>query len=219
MRVFQLLGMVLYPLIVHTLIKLDVPWLAVTGLVATSGIYLLWIIGLQRDTGAHPGWIGLYLALTVLGTVNLLTDTHYALFVPPVTINLAVGLFFAYTLRSSRTPLVEWMMRFEYGGQIPPEPVRRYARRLTWIWAVYFTAASVLALALAITAPLETWSLFVNILHFVLVGAMLALQYLYRLLRYRQYGVFMPWNTIRAMARSPWGRGKTPFRDENRVRP
>jgi len=33
MRVVQILGMVLYPLVVHLLIKLDVPWLAVTGLV------------------------------------------------------------------------------------------------------------------------------------------------------------------------------------------
>lgn len=218
MRVVQILGMVLYPLVVHLLIKLDVPWLAVTGLVITSAVYLFLVVGLQRDTGLHAGWIALYLLLTVLGILNLLTHTHYALFVPPVVINLGVAFFFAATLRAGRTPLVVWMMQFEYGGQTPPEPVRRYGRRLTWIWAGYFTLAALVALGLAITAPLEVWSLFVNILHFVLVASLVLLQYLYRLWRYRAYGVFMPWNTIRAMARSPWGR-RSPVQPDGPVQP
>ena len=36
----------------------------------------------------------------------------------------------------------------------------------------------------------------------------LRLEFFYRWLRYRQYGVFMPWDTLRGMARQPWpGRG------------
>lgn len=207
--VIQVLGMVFYPLIVHLLIKLDAVWLAVFGLVVTSAVYFLLVMSVRRDTGAHRAWIGLYLALVALGMVNLLTDTHYALFVPPVVINLAIGLMFAISLRPTATPLVEQMMRFEYGGQAPPAPVARYARRLTWVWVGYFVAVAALSVLLAIAAPLETWSLFVNVLSYVFAILLVIAQFLYRYLRYRRYGVFMPWDTLRGMARLPW-RGAPP---------
>lgn len=201
--------MVFYPLIVHLLIELDAVWLAVFGLVVTSAVYFFLVMGVRRATGAHRAWLGLYLALVTLGMVNLFTDTHYALFVPPVVINLAIGLVFAMSLRRAATPLVEQMMRFEYGGQAPPAPVARYARRLTGVWVGYFAAVAALSVVLAIAAPLETWSLFVNVLSYVFAIALVITQFLYRFLRYRRYGVFMPWDTLRGMARLPW-RGAPP---------
>lgn len=205
MRVIvQILGMAFYPLVVHLLIMLNVPWLAVSGLVITSVVYLFLVIGFQRETGVHPGWIALYLLLTVLGAVNLLTDTHYALFVPPVLINSGVALVFASTLRAGKTPLVTQMMRFEYNGELPPLPLQKYARNLTRIWAMYFAAAALISMTLAFTVPLVVWSFFINFLHFLIVFVMLFAQFLYRYLRYRQYGVFMPWDTLRGMGRLPW---------------
>lgn len=202
--VIQILGMVFYPLVVHLLIELDVPWLAVTGLVLTSIVYLFLVAGFQRDTGARPAWVGLYLGLTLLGVLNLLTGTHYALYVPPVLINLGIAAAFAATLRGDGATLVERMMRFEFGGQAPPAPLRRYARRLTWIWAIYFAAVATVSLVLAFTASLEVWSLFTNILHYVMALSLLFGQYLYRSWRYRQHGVVMPWDTLRGMAQLPW---------------
>jgi len=195
--------MVFYPLIVHLLIKLDVTWLAVLGLVVTSVIYLFLVMGLRRDTGSHWAWVVLYLVLGILGTVNLFTDSHYALFVPPVTINLAIAALFASTLRAGAMPLVERLMYFEYGQEGPPAPVARYARRLTWIWVAYFASAALVSAVLAGAAPLEVWSLFSNVLNYVFAIALLFAQYLYRYWRYGQFGRFMPWDTLRGMARSP----------------
>jgi uncharacterized membrane protein len=96
------------------------------------------------------------------------------------------------------------MMRFEYGGELPPRPLQGYARNLTRIWAGYFVAVALISLILAFTAPLVVWSFFINFLHFLLVFVMLFAQYLYRYARYRQYGVFMPWDTLRGMGRLPW---------------
>lgn len=207
--VLQVLGMVFYPLIVHLLIALDRPWLAVVGLVATSAIYLSLLIGLQRRSGASPAWLGLYLGLTALGVINLLTDTHYALFFPPVIINLAIGAIFALTLRPGHTPLIVQMMRFEYRGE-PPAPLAGYGRRLTIIWVGFFAAVAVGSTILALTAPLPVWSLFTNILNYVFAVLLLFAQFFYRWLRYRQYGVFMPWDTLRAMGRQPWPGARVP---------
>jgi uncharacterized membrane protein len=210
-RVVQILGMLFYPLIVHLLIELEVPWLAVTGLVVTSLVYLLLVIGFQRRTGAHPAWLLLYVAISALGVANLLTATHYSLYVPPVVINFGIGLAFAATLRAGRAPLVVQMMRFEYGGDLPPAPLQAYGRRLTLVWAVYFIAMSLVSLLLAFIAPLTVWSLFTNVLHYVLAITLLFAQFLYRFWRYRQHGVFMPWDTLRAMGRvAPSGGGPAP---------
>ncbi|HCU53818.1 MAG TPA: hypothetical protein DIC36_05925, partial [Gammaproteobacteria bacterium] len=92
----------------------------------------------------------------------------------------------------------------------PPLPLQNYARRLTWIWAVYFAAVALISLTLAFTAPLVVWSFFINFLHFLLVFVILFAQYLYRYIRYRQYGVFMPWHTLRGMGRLPWRMTNTP---------
>lgn len=206
--VLQALGMVFYPLIVHLLIELDRPWLAVAGLVATSAIYLTLLVGLQRRSGAHPAWLGLYLGLAVLGVINLLTHAHWALFFPPVIINLAIGALFALTLRPGSTPLVTQMMRFEYRGELPPAPVAAYGRRLTVIWVAFFAGVALVSTILALTAPLNMWSLFTNILNYVFAVLLLCAQFLYRWLRYRQYGVFMPWDTLRGIVHQPWpGRG------------
>ena len=202
--VLQILGMIFYPLVVHLLISMDAPWLAVAGLVVTSLIYLFLLFSQRRGGRVHPGWVALYLLLTGLGIVNLLSHTHYALYVPPVVINLAMAVFFGATLRAGSTPLVEQMMRFEYQGLPPPPPLQAYARRLTEIWVAYFVGVAVVSVILAYSAPLVVWSLFINILNYVFAIVLLFGQYLYRLLRYRAYGIFMPWDTLRYMAHQPW---------------
>lgn len=215
--VIQILGMVFYPLIVHLLIKLDSPWLAVAGLVVASFLYLLLAFGFSPGSQPRPAWAGMYLFLTVLGIINLLTDTHYALYVPPVVINLALALYFGMTLRAGAVPLVVQMMCHEYRGN-PPPPIQAYGRRVTWTWVVYFTAVALTSLVLAFTVALETWSLFANVLNYVFAVLLLFGQYCYRILRYRRYGVFMPWDTLRAMARVP-GPGRTSFTCEGNQAP
>lgn len=213
----QIMGMVFYPLVVHLLIKLDFPGLAVAGLVAASFLYLLVAFGLASGREPRPAWAAMYLALTVLGIVNLLTNTHYALYVPPVVINLALALFFGMTLRAGAVPLIVQMMRYEYQGN-PPAPIQDYGRWLTWTWVAYFSSVALISLVLALTVSLESWSLFANVLNYVFAVLLLFGQYFYRFLRYRRYGVFMPWDTLRAMARFP-STGRTSFTCEGNQTP
>lgn len=196
--------MVFYPLLVHLLISLELSWLAVVGLVATSVIYVFLVVSLQRRTGARPAWIVLYSALAALGVWSLQAGNVYALFVPSVLINLALGATFARSLRPGALPFVEWFVRLEYDGQAPPPRLAAYARRCTATWAVYFAGFALLSLVLAVMAPLHVWSWVVNVGHYVFAISMLFLQYLYRSLRLPEYGWRMPWHTLRAMAHHPW---------------
>jgi len=217
--VIQVLGMIFYPLVVHLLIEFGATWLAVLGLILTSILYMLLMLNVRRMSTSNGYWIVLYLVLGGIGSLNLLTDTHYALFVPPVAINLAVGFFFSTSLRSGSVPLVERMMRFEYAGKAPPGPVAHYARALTWVWAIYFPVAAIVCLVLAVVAPIHVWSLFANVLNYVIAIGLVFAQYLFRAWRLRQYGFVMPWHTIRGMVRNPEALWPAPMTSPNRSEP
>lgn len=200
--VLQTLGMIFYPLLVHFLILLNVPVVAVVGLVITSLVYFYIMLQVRQSARTRLAWIGMYALLAVVGLVNLLTHTVYALYLPPVFINLALMLLFAMTLRGDSMPLVERMMRMEYPNGDLPQPLVRYARNLTRVWVGYFATIVLISLILAVTAPLELWSLFANVLSYVFAILLVLAQYAYRALRYRKHGLFMPWDTLRLMART-----------------
>ena len=179
---FIILGLVIYPLAVHGLVVVDAPWIAVVGLVVTSLVSLLSPL-LVRGADREYRWLWIYALLAALGALNIVTHSVYALFLPPVLVNLGLMLFFITTLRASRIPIIERLMRLGTRNALGAE-LRAYARRLTWIWAAYFLAVAALSLLLAWRASLETWSLFTNVVNFIVMAVMFAAQYLYQRQRF-----------------------------------
>lgn len=204
--------MIFYPLLVHLLILYKVPVVAVAGLVATSLVYFYTMLHLRRGSRLRLVWTGVYALLAVVGLLNLFTGTIHALYLPSLFINFGLMIMFGLTLRRFSMPLVERLMRMEYPGGALPEALVRYARQLTRIWTGYFAVIVLIALVLAVSAPIELWSLFANVLTYVLAILLFLAQYAYRALRYREYGVFMPWDTLRCIARvSPRDRAQLLF--------
>jgi len=204
--------MIFYPLLVHLLILYKVPAVAVAGLVVTSLVYFYTMLHLRAGPRVRFAWVGVYALLAAIGLLNLLTDTVYALYLPPLLINFGLMILFGLTLRRGSMPLVERLMRMEYPGAELPAALVRYARQLTRIWVGHFAAIVLVSLVLAVSAPLEMWSLFANVLSYLFAIALFLAQYVYRALRYRQYGVFMPWDTLRCIARvSPGDRAQLLF--------
>lgn len=210
--VLQTIGMIFYPLLVHLLILYKLPVVAVAGLVATSLLYFYTMLRLRGGPRVRFAWIGVYALLAAVGSLNLLTDTVYALYLPPLLINSALMIVFGLTLRRDSMPLIERLMRMEYFGTELPAALVRYARNLTRVWVGYFGSILLIALLLAVSAPLELWSLFANVLSYFFAILLFLAQYAYRALRYRQYGLFMPWDTLGCIARlSPRDRAQLLF--------
>ena len=210
--VLQTIGIVFYPLLVHLLILYKVPAVAVAGLVVASLVYFYTILKLRQGLRMRLAWVGLYVLLAAVGLLNLLTDTVYALYLPSLLINAGLMTMFGLTLRRDSMPLIERLMRMEYHGGELPAALVRYARQLTRIWTGFFAAVVLISLVLAVNAPLEVWSLFANVLSYPFVILLFLAQYAWRALRYRQYGLFMPWDTLRCIARvSPRDRAQLLF--------
>ena len=206
---FLMLGLIVYPLAVHGLVLLGAPWIAVIGLVVTSLVSLLALVFVQGANRRYS-WLALYVLLAALGVVNAMTDSIYALFLPPVIINLGLMLFFGATLQPGETPLIERLMRLEHTRRPAPE-LQRFARRLTWIWTLYFGVVAAVSLLLAWRAPLEVWSLFTNVLNFVFVGTLFAAQFLYRWAHFGRAGMLPPWRLIGRLVRLPLSDATHPF--------
>ena len=194
---FFILALVIYPLAVHSLVVLGTPWIAVVGLVVTSLVSLLSPM-FVRGANREYRWLWLYVLLAALGALNIVTHSVYALFLPPVAVNLGLMLLFGVSLRRGRIPFIERLMRLGSRDELGVD-MRAYARRLTWTWVAYFFVAAAVSLLLAWRAPLEIWSLFTNVLNFIFMAALYAAQYLYQRARFGGGAVSSPWKIMRRL--------------------
>jgi uncharacterized membrane protein len=122
----------------------------------------------------------------VLGAIGLAwyasASGPYAVFAPPLAINLLLLWFFARTLAPGREPLVTAIARF-VRGRLDPE-VERYTRHVTWAWCAFFAANAAVSAVLAALAPLSAWSVYTNVLATPLFVLMFAAEYAYRRRRF-----------------------------------
>jgi len=140
---------------------------------------------------------GLYVALAAGRAVSLLL-------LPPVLLNGFMAWVFGRTLRDGRMPLIEIAARAMRGSeeQLGAEVVA-YARGVTQAWTSLFVGLAVVNLVLAMLArpagllvvagfdpavsvPLSAWSLFANVLSYLLIAALFAIEFVVRARRFPQ---------------------------------
>jgi uncharacterized membrane protein len=172
----------IWPLSLHYAILFAAPeWPArVTAAAIVLGT-LIWAIA-----DARPAAALLAAAIVALLGATVLYAPQILLFAPPVIINAALAALFGASLRSGREPVISVFARLEQGGHLPPD-LARHARSVTWLWTLLLAAMAALAIALAISTPLETWSMFTNVVNYALIAALFIGEYLYRRLRFRHY--------------------------------
>ena len=175
-----LLALILaYPLLAHLAIWLHAPilqWAALTLLVATS----------MYDALRHGrvwAWIVLVVAGAALSQLVMLGGGIYAMYLPPVLLPLAMLALFANTLRKDSVPLVTRYAQ-AMRGPLPPE-LARYTGRVTMLWCVAFGVLCASGLGFALFASRDLWSFVTNIVHYVALGALFLVEYLYRRIRFR----------------------------------
>lgn len=177
--------LLVYPLAVHLALVADQVLIASTVLLLVSATCI--VATLASVTGS---WRGRGVFLLLFGTVaafsllNLMSQTRYALYLPPILINLAMLVIFANTLLPGREPLITRFHRLAVNHNID-STITVYTRRLTWIWACLFAVMALESIVLAVVAPLTVWSLFTNFLNYVFIVTLLVGEYLYRIVRYR----------------------------------
>lgn len=137
----------------------------------------------QRRAALQLPAIGLVFALT-----GWLLDSGTWLLVLPSATQATFGLTFLRSVdrARTRTPLIEHFARMVKTDLTVDE--QAHCRRWTVIWGVYLLGLAAIGLGLARFATLEVWTLYVGLLNYGLVGALFAVEYLIRKIRFRDYG-------------------------------
>jgi uncharacterized membrane protein len=195
-----LLG-VAYPVMAHVS--------ALTGrqdlLAASIGLLVVLVLLPGLRGGRKLAWATLPIAALALYAVIQSGHGMALLFIPPVLINGFMAWVFGRTLTQGSTPLIERIVHAMHGagsGTVTPEMLV-YARHVTVFWAGLLSALTVVNLLLAalaspggllliagfspaVTVPLEVWSLFANVLNYVIVAAAFVVEYAARVRRFPQ---------------------------------
>jgi len=189
---WRLLGLCLfasYPAVAH--FGKPMSALAVLGALVAYLLAAVWIHNALR-----------WLAPPVAGAAVywLAPPAEWVLFVPPVVINLALAWVFGRTLLRGRVPLIS---RFALMEQTTLSPeVAAYTRLLTWVWTLLFVGAAITSLVLALSGHHDAWSLFTNLINYLLVGALFLGEFAYRRVRFRNYRHHSPLQLLRNVRRT-----------------
>jgi uncharacterized membrane protein len=188
---------VAYPVLAHFAIARNSAGLTIAAMTLLAAISLL--PGLAR--GAAAAWIAVPLIAVAYWWLSGV-DQALPLYLPPIIVPAFLAYMFGNTLRPGRTPLISQLIRVLYAPGEEPEPaVWSYARRLTAAWTALFVALAAFNLLLAALAepdgllraggidppfPVshELWSLFTNLLDYLIVAAFFVIEYAYRRQRF-----------------------------------
>jgi len=189
-----------YPLLAHAATLLQSGTLTLASVIVLAAAVLL--PGLLASKPA--AWLGAAAAAVAIPGLARIDATALVLFLPPVLINAYLAWLFGRTLAAGRTPLIGLMVRMLHGAEERLDAsISRYATRLTAAWTLLFVALGLVNLTLALLAkpgglliaagftppaavPRETWSLFANVLNYIIVGVFFLAEYAYRRRRFPQ---------------------------------
>lgn len=127
-------------------------------------------------------------AVALIALASLAVGESAALYLPPVLVAAALFQLFAHTLLPGEEPLLCRVARHVDG--VEDERLLGYARRLTWFWTLFFGAMLIESVLLALFAPIEIWSLFTNLINYLLIFGLLLLQLIYRSVHLRRLPTF-----------------------------
>ena len=170
------IALLVYPALIHLSLAFNRPML-ITGtwlVISTVGL----VVAIRGGSRSLLLFFGVLLvAACCLWWWGEAVDL---MFLPPVLINIALMILFGRTLRPGVTPLVARVAALWRGTL--DEALARYTRRVTIAWTVFFAIMALESIALALFAPLHVWSLFTNLVNYLLVLLFFLFEYRLRIL-------------------------------------
>ncbi|HVS18529.1 MAG TPA: hypothetical protein VMT18_08010 [Planctomycetota bacterium] len=120
------------------------------------------------------------LAVAVLAALASATGDARLLLGLPVAINLGLFALFSISLLPGRTSLVGRFARAQSRMEALPATAESYCRKVTVLWCAFFLGNALVTALLALWGPLGWWAAYTGAIAYLLAGALMALEFLYR---------------------------------------
>jgi uncharacterized membrane protein len=198
-RILAVLGMT-YPVAAHLAVLTGAP----SAIASSVGLLVLLVLLPGLLARRMVAWSLLLAAGAGLYAAAARGQATLLVFLPPILINGFMAWLFGHTLRKGRQPLIERIIRALHGGRDDIDAtIVSYARRLTIAWTILFVVLGTVNFVLAalatpgglllalgveppMTVPLGVWSMFGNVLNYLIVGVMFAVEFQVRRRRFPQ---------------------------------
>jgi uncharacterized membrane protein len=150
------------------------------------GLYGLSLLLRMRGSAAEL-WqvVRQHAALAGLIAAAILLDNRTLLLLLPMLVSLYLFATFTWSLRRG-PPMIERFARIVEDDL--PDFTLPYCRKVTKLWCVFLAGNAAVVLALAVAAPIGWWALYTGALFYVLLGVLLAGEFLFRKAWFRYYG-------------------------------
>lgn len=178
--------------VLFTLVLLSYPFIVYVGIQTVPpsfiGIFLMLLLAMRfgvlraEERRMHLPILALFLLYALLAT--LLRSEKFLLFYP-VMVNLVMFFTFVISLRQEESVLLR-LVRARGVKMSVYGP--GYLNRLTAIWAGFFLLNAAVA-SWTITQSLATWTLYNGLIAYLLVGLLMAVEWLFRIQYKKRKGV------------------------------
>jgi uncharacterized membrane protein len=171
LAIVLLLAGVAYPFVVHANLQNGAArWIALP-------LAALWLARAIADRkGSIGGKLLPAIAVAFCAFIAFSGDARW-LRAYPVLVNGAMFAVFAASLYRG-TPVIERFARLRH-PELPPHAVA-YTRRVTQVWTAFFAFNGLVSAALSLWAPWHWWTLYNGIISYVLIGLLMAGEWLVR---------------------------------------
>lgn len=183
MRAILVIAGLCYPfLVMFGLAHVSTRWIGVTLAVFVAARWSVW--RRASHTRGRGLLIGGFAAVGSLCLAAALLDEARYLEILPTAISWTLAATFGASL-ASRTSLVETFARLHVEDLSADELA--YCRRVTWVWTVFLALNGAVIAWLALRASREMWALYSGFIGYLLMGALFAVEFVYRHYRFRRY--------------------------------
>lgn len=199
-RALSIACAIAYPLVAHfAVVRGGSVWISIALALLAASVLLPALL-----RGHWLAWLSLPFAIAGCWGIQKLASPVLPLYVAPIIGPTFMAWVFGHTLLAGNTPLIEQMVRIMHPptGPDAPEPaVWPYARGLTLVWTLLFVMIGLTNLVFGliampggvllshgvqppVTVSQHTWSLFANVIGYLLVAAFAVFEYAYRRRRF-----------------------------------
>lgn len=183
-----------YPALAHVAALTGRP----TLIAASLGLLIVLVLMPALRNRRPLAWIALAAAAYGLRAAVGSGQAVSLLMLPPVLLNGFMAWLFGRTLKDGQMPIIERAARAMRGpGAVLADEVVAYTRGVTQAWTALFVVLAVVNLALAalarpgglllaagfdprVSVPLGAWSLFANVLSYLFIGVLFAIEFIVR---------------------------------------